>query len=90
MIARIKAWLDGQLLPHWHQWYKHVSMWLATAAAAVIAYLTAVPSALNDALHMLPDSIRATLPAWIGPTVFFLLFVARFWDQRKDKADGQQ
>lgn len=90
MIARIKSWLDARLLPYWHSWYKHVSMWIATAAAAAIAYLTAAPAALNDALHMLPDGVRASLPAWIGPTTFLLLFLARFWDQGKDKSDGRQ
>lgn len=88
MISRAKAWLDGRLLPYWHRWYHMATMWVATAAAGLIAYLTAVPTALNDALHMLPDSVRATLPAWIGPVVFFGLFLVRFWDQRKGPDHG--
>lgn len=88
MIERIKAWAGGKLLPYWHEWYKHATMWLATIAAAIVSYLAAAPNALNDALNMLPRDVRDTLPAWIGPLVFFGLFLARFWDQGRSKPHG--
>jgi len=81
MIARLKAWLDARLLPYWHVWYKHASMWLGALAAAAATYLLAVPDSLQWALNALPPDIRATLPAWVGPLAFGLIFLARFWKQ---------
>lgn len=84
IVAHLWARVTARLLPEWRSWWRAWSMRLAAVAAVIITYLSAAPDALSAALNALPSDIRATLPAWIGPAVFLLLFVARYWDQRKE------
>ena len=84
------AWarIDARLLPDWRSWHRAWSMRIAAIAAVAISYLSYAPDALNAALNAVPHDLRATLPAWIGPAVFAVLFFARFWDQSKGKRGG--
>jgi len=83
MLRKFKEWADGRFVPAWRVWWRLWSMRLAAVFAGLVAYLTAVPNAMKDALDALPPFLHDSIPAWIGPLLFVLLFLARFWNQKK-------
>jgi len=90
MFTKFKDWADTKFVPSWRMWWKLWTMHLGVLAAALATYLTAVPNAMRDALDSLPPFLRDSIPAWIGPLLFVLLFVARFWNQTKgNEHDGR-
>ena len=70
-------------------WYRHASMWLAGIAAIVLPLLGAWPDLLLQILQQLPADMRAYMPLWLTPMLFGLLFVTRYWKQKKpDDKEG--
>lgn len=87
-IRKALARIEARLVPEWRSWWRAWSMRLAALAALIVTYLAAAPDALSAALNALPADVRATLPAWIGPALFVVLFFARYWNQQKDAGRG--
>lgn len=83
MLTRFKFYLDSKLVPAWRVWWKLWSMRLGAAFAVLMTYLTAAPQAFNEALAMFPPWLRDSLPFWVGPVGLALLFLVRFWNQKK-------
>lgn len=70
-------------------WYRHFSMQLAALVSfVVVPVLLNAPEILMTIFKEMPPEMRAWAPAWLGPVLFGVLFVARYWRQRKP-ADGE-
>jgi hypothetical protein len=67
-------------------WYRHASMWVAGLAAVVLPIFGAWPELLLQILQQLPADMRAYMPLWLTPALFGLLFVTRYWKQKKPDA----
>lgn len=89
MFSRVKIYLDTVLVPSWRVWWKLWSMRFGALFAVLLTYLTAAPQAFADAVGMFPPWLRDSLPVWVGPVTLSILFLIRFWNQKKVPTNEQ-
>lgn len=75
------------LVKDWKDWPKWFSTWFEAAAAAFFSALLIAPEIFIHAWLMLPDDIRAAIPAdwikWTGVILIVAGSVAKIVDQPK-------
>lgn len=83
--------MKPQIVSHWRLIFKQWSFWLGTIGTAITSALLASPDLALQVWLMMPDDLKATIPArytpFIGVSVFVLGLVAKFIKQAKLEAE---
>ncbi|UYY60094.1 hypothetical protein [Sphingomonas sp. S2-65] len=83
-----------KLIDGWRQAWRLWSVRVSALGAILMGWATLAPDALMQVWNVLPDDVRAIVPAPIGDVVPFMLFLAalaaRFIPQPKAAAKMQE
>lgn len=87
----LRQWLEkvrARFVSEARYWYKHLSMQLAALVTMLTVFLLQSPDIIISVLNSMPHELRAWMPAWLGPVMFGVVFIARYWKQTPKKPDA--
>lgn len=85
----IRKKLSERFVDEARNWYRHASMWMAGLVAAITPFLLQSPEIILTITQQLPHELKMWMPVWLGPVIFGILFVVRYWRQKKPPCNGK-